>query len=267
MNPLSATVDGGQVASLFLVLLRCTGFIVTAPIFGHRATPRPVKAGLAAILAITLAGGAAVAPGAQPILLAAPIELLIGVSMGFTLALGFSAVESASRLLSIQMGLSLGAVFDPVGGEASTPFDPLFAIMAGLLFLLLNLHLAVVGVLADSFTTLPIGGGWPSSLFASVAQLIALSVEIAVRIAMPLALILMLAELAVALISRAIPQVNVFFLGLPLKIMLGIALVALALPNILEGMAGVFRFMISGTAQAAIVAGTVVASPLPSVMP
>ena len=268
MNPLSATLEGGQVASLFLVLLRCTGFVVTAPIFGHRAAPRPVKAGLAAILAISLAGTAVVAPGAQPIVLAAPIELLIGVALGFTMALGFSAVESASRLLSIQMGLSLGAVFDPVGGEASTPFDPLFAIMAGLLFLALNLHLAVVGILADSFTTLPIGGAWPTSLFGAVAQLIALSVELAIRVAMPLALILMLAELAVALISRAIPQVNVFFLGLPLKILLGIGLVAIALPQILAGMSGVFRFLIDGTAAAAATAGAAAAAtPIPSVIP
>ena len=65
------------------------------------------------------------------------------------------------------MGLSLGAVFDPVGGEASTPFDPLFAVMAGLLFLVLNLHLAVVSVLADSFSSLPIGGDWPTGLFGA----------------------------------------------------------------------------------------------------
>lgn len=267
MNPFAATMDSGQVAGLFLVLMRCTGFVATAPILGHRAVPRPVKAGLIAILAVTLASGASVASGAMPVLLAAPIELLIGVAMGLTMNLAFSAVEAASRLLSIQMGLSLGAVFDPVGGEASTPFDPLFAIMAGLLFLTLNLQLATIQVLADSFTSLPIGGGWPTDLFGAVSTLIALALELAVRVAFPLALILLLVELSVALISRAIPQVNVFFLGLPLKILIGIALVLVAAPTILSGMGGVFRFMIDGVNHALTLGAGAAASPIPSVAP
>jgi flagellar biosynthesis protein FliR len=269
MNPLAVALEGGQTASLLLVFLRCTGFVVTAPIFGHRAVPRPVKAGLIAMLALALVGGASAAPGAVPLLMAAPIELLIGITMGFALGLAFSTVETAARLLSLQMGLSLGAVFDPVSGEASTPFDPLFAVVAGLLFLALNLHLAIVGILADSFRALPIGGAWPTDLFGTVARLIALALELAARVAMPLALVLLLVELSVALISRAIPQVNVFFLGLPLKILVGIALVAIALPSIVAGMTGIFRFLLDGVAAAVVAGGSGIAgaSPLPSVTP
>jgi flagellar biosynthesis protein FliR len=265
MTPFAGTLPAGQVASLFLVLLRCTGFVVTAPIFGHRAVPAPVKAGLAAVMAITLASGVAVAPGAGPVLLAAPVELLIGVAMGFALGLGFAVVDAASRLLSIQMGLSLGAVFDPVGGEASTPLEPLFAIMAGLLFLALNLHLAVIRVLAQSFIALPIGGALPAGLFGSGAQLIALALELAVRVAMPLALVLLLVELAVALVSRAIPQINVFFLGLPLKILVGIGLIALALPGLMGGIGGIYRFLIGGMGDALSAAAA--ALPAASVKP
>jgi flagellar biosynthetic protein FliR len=267
MNPLAMTLESGQVASLFLVLLRCTGFVVTAPIVGHRTVPRPVKAGLIGILALALAQGAAVAPGAAPFLVAAPIELLIGITLGLSFALAFSAIETVARMVSLQMGLSLGAVFDPVGGEASTPLGPLFAVMSGLLFLALNLHLATIGVLADSFATLPIGGAWPAGLFAAAAELVALALELAARVAMPLALVLLLTELAVALISRAIPQVNVFFLGLPLKILLGLALIALSLPSILSGMAEVFRFVIEGVETALVTAGAAAPTPLPSVVP
>lgn len=262
------TLESGQVASLFLVLLRCTGFVVSAPILGNRSVPTPVKAGLIALLAVALVGSAKAAPGAAPLIVAAPIELLIGLALGFSMALAFGAIETAARLLSIQMGLSLGAVFDPVGGEASTPLGPLFAVMSGLLFLALNLHLAIIGVLADSFATLPIGGDWPAGLFGSLSRLGALALELAARVAMPLALVLLLAELAVALISRAIPQVNVFFLGLPLKILLGIALVAVALPSILAGMAGVFHFVIGGAAAAAAGGGSPAGpTPLPSTIP
>ncbi len=266
MNPFAATLDAGQVASLFLVLLRCTGFVVTAPILGHRAIPRPAKAGLVMVLAITLAGRAAIAPGATPFLVAAPIELLIGITLGLSMALAFSAMETIARLISVQMGLSLGAVFDPVGGEASTPLGPLFAAMAALLFLALNLHLAIVRVLSDSFASLPIGGAWPTGLFGAAANLAALALELSARVALPLALVLLLVELSVALISRAIPQINVFFLGLPLKILVGIALIAVSRPTIRGGMSGILRFVIEGVA-AATVTGAPGASPLPSVAP
>ncbi len=263
MSIFAMTLEAGQVASLFLVMLRCIGFAATAPILGHRAVPRPVKAAFAIMLAVTLAGGAAVADGATPVILAAPVELLIGISLGYGLALGFSAVDTASRLISIQMGLSLGAVFDPVAGEASTSLSPLFAIMAGLLFLALNLHLAAIGVLADSFVALPIGGAWPVDLFGAITRLAALALEICARVATPLALVLLLAELAVALVSRAIPQINVFFLGLPLKILLGIGLFAIAIPNLVTGISSLFQFLFSGVADAM----TTGIAPLPSVLP
>jgi flagellar biosynthetic protein FliR len=262
MSTYAATLGAGQVATLFLVLLRCTGFVVTAPILGHHVVPGPVKAGLIAVLAITLAGGASAAIGAQPMLLAAPVELLIGVAMGLTMAMAFAVVDAASRLLSIQMGLSLGAVFDPVVGEAATPLNPLFAILTGLLFLTLNLHQAVIRVLAESFTALPIGGSLPTGLMGTLASLIAIALELAVKVAMPLALVLLLVELAVALISRAIPQVNVFFLGLPIKILLGIALIAITLPALLNGLTGIFGTLIDGTSQA-ITAITPAASTAP----
>jgi flagellar biosynthetic protein FliR len=267
MNPLALTLDGGQVASLLLVLLRCTGFVVTAPILGHRTVPRTVKAGLIVVLAIALVRGAEVAPGAAPLLVAAPIELLIGITLGLSMALAFTAIETIARLVSIQMGLSIGAVFDPVGGESSTPLGPLFAIMSGLLFLTLNLHLAILEVLAGSFASLPIGGEWPAGLFGAAAQLVALALELAARVAMPLALVLLLTELAVALISRAIPQVNVFFLGLPLKILLGIALIALSVPTILAGMARIFQFVLDGVDHAVATAGPGVTGPFPSLVP
>jgi flagellar biosynthetic protein FliR len=243
---LELTLGGGQVASLFLVLMRTTGLIVAAPIFGHRTVPAPVKAGLAAVLALVLARGAAVAPGALPVLIAAPIELLIGLCLGLIISLGFHAVELGGRLVSLQIGLSLGAVFSPTSGEGSTALDPFFSVFAGLLFLALDLHLAVVRALASSFTTLPIGGGWPTDLWVLGAQLTALALELGTRIAMPIAITLLLAELAVALLARAIPSINVFFLGLPLKIMVGLAVTAVALPNLAAGATAIYRFLFDG---------------------
>ena len=248
MSALALSLEGGQVSALFLVLMRCTGLVVAGPILGHRSVPAPVKAGLAAVLAVGLARTAEAAPGAMPVLLAAPIELAIGLALGFIVGLGFHAIELAGRLLSLQMGLSLGAVLNPIQNETGTAFDPFFSVFAGVLFLALDLHVALVAALAHSFEALPLGGGWPADLFLMAPRLTALVLELGTRVALPLALVLLLAELAVALVARAIPQVNVFFLGLPLKILLGLVVTAFALPGLAEGGAAIFRFLLHNVA-------------------
>jgi flagellar biosynthetic protein FliR len=236
-------IDGGQATMLFLVMLRCTGLIFTAPIFGHHAIPTLVKVGLAATFAIALAAPAGATTGTLPFLVAAPVEIIIGLSLGFMLSMGFQAVELAGKVISIQLGLSLGAVFSPTEQESATAIDPFFSVLAGLLFLALGLHLAIVQALANSFAAYPVGGGWPADLALTGARTISLSMELGVRVALPIALVLLMVELAVALLARAIPQINVFILGLPLKMLVGIAVLAMAMPSLVSGATSLFRFV------------------------
>jgi flagellar biosynthetic protein FliR len=233
-------------------MLRCTGLVFTAPIFGHHSIPTLVKFGLAAALAVALDKTAGVSAGALPLLVAAPIELIIGISLGYILSLGFQGVELAGRVISIQLGLSLAAVFSPTEEEASTAIDPFFSVMAGLVFLAMNLHLAVVQTLAHSFAVYPIGGGWPADLAMTGAQTIALVLELGVRVALPIALVLLLVELSVALLARAIPQINVFILGLPLKMLVGIAVLAVAMPSLISGAASIYRFVFNAASGGAV---------------
>ena len=249
---MTATISGGQASLLLLVMLRCTGLVFTAPIFGHHSIPTLVKFGLAAALAVALDKTAGVSAGALPLLVAAPIELIIGISLGYILSLGFQGVELAGRVISIQLGLSLAAVFSPTEDEASTAIDPFFSVMAGLVFLAMNLHLAVVQTLAHSFAVYPIGGGWPADLAMTGAQTIALVLELGVRVALPIALVLLLVELSVALLARAIPQINVFILGLPLKMLVGIAVLAVAMPSLISGAASIYRFVFNAASGGAV---------------
>jgi flagellar biosynthetic protein FliR len=246
------TIAGGQSALLFLVMMRCTGLVFTAPIFGHHSIPTLVKFGLAAALTIALAKGAGMTAGTLPLLLAAPIELIIGMSLGFILSMGFQAIEVSGRVISIQLGLSLAAVFSPTEEEAATAIDPFFSVLAGLLFLAMNLHLAIVQALANSFVVYPIGGGWPADLALTGAQTIALVMELGVRVALPIALVLLLVELSVALLARAIPQINVFILGLPLKMLVGIGVLAMAMPSLVNGAASIFRFVFHAATGGAV---------------
>jgi flagellar biosynthetic protein FliR len=246
------TISGGQVSMLFLVMLRCTGLVVAAPIFGHHSIPALVKFGIAAALAVALSRTAGTTAGAMPLLLAAPIELIIGLSLGFILSMGFQAIELAGRVVSIQLGLSLAQVFSPTDEEASTAIDPFFSVLAGLLFLAMGLHLAVVQALANSFAVYPVGGGWPVDLAMTGTQTIALAVELGVRVALPIALVLLMVELSVALLARAIPQINVFILGLPLKMLVGVAVMAMAMPSLISGAASIYRFVFDAATGGAV---------------
>jgi flagellar biosynthetic protein FliR len=249
---MSVTISGGQASMMFLVMLRCLGLVFTAPIFGHHSIPTLVKFGLAAALAIALDKTAGATAGTMPLLLAAPFELIIGISRGFVLSLGFSAIELSGRAISIQLGLSLAAVFSPTQEEASTPIDPFFSVLAGLLFLAMNLHRAVVLALAHSFTAYPVGGGWPADLAMTGAQTITLAMELGVRVALPIALVLLLTELSVALLARAIPQINVFILGMPLKMLVGIAVLGAAMPSLITGAESIYRFIFSAATGGAV---------------
>jgi flagellar biosynthetic protein FliR len=237
------TLGGGQATMVFLVMLRCTGLVFTAPIFGHHTLPTLLKFGLAAALAVALATGASANAGSLPLYAAAPLELVIGVALGYILTMGFEAIEIGGRVISIQLGLSLGSVFSPTEQEPSTALDPFFSVLAGLTFLAMGLHLAVVRVLANSFVVYPVGGGWPADLSQTGAQTIALALELGVRVALPVALVLLLVELSVALLARAIPQINVFILGLPLKMLVGFVVLAMAMPSLISGAESIFRFV------------------------
>jgi flagellar biosynthesis protein FliR len=240
---MTVSLAGGQVALLFLVLMRCIGLVVAAPIYGHHSIPVLLKFGLAVALTIALAPAAGTNAGSLALMLAAPIEIVIGLSIGYILAMGFQAIELAGRVISIQLGLSLASVFSPTETEASTPIDPFFSVLAGLVFLAMGLHLTVVKVLANSFVAYPVGGGWPADLAETGMRTIALGLELGVRVALPAALVLLLVELSVALLARAIPQVNVFILGLPLKMLVGFVVLAMAMPSLISGAQTIYRFV------------------------
>lgn len=249
---MTVSLSGGQTSMMFLVMLRCTGLVFTAPIFGHHSVPTLLKFGLAAALTVALARTAGVTAGTMPLIMAAPVEIIIGVSLGFILSMGFQAIELAGRVISIQLGLSLAAVFSPTEEEASTAIDPFFSVLAGMLFLAMNLHLAVVRALAHSFMVYPVGGGWPSDLALTGAQTISLALELGVRVALPVALVLLLVELSVALLARAIPQINVFILGLPLKMLVGIAVLSVAIPSLISGAESIYRFIFNAATGGAV---------------
>jgi len=223
----------------FQVLVRTSALIAVAPVFGAREVPAPIKVGLAVILSLVITPVAEHDLTAQGLPtsfygVAANLagQTVIGLMMGFVVSLIITAVQLAGSLLDLEVGFSLAQTFNPTLGEMSSPITQFLSFYALLLFILAHGHYVLIEALAKSFhaapvTALNLGGDHALRFFTDITYNVFLN---GLKIAAPASAILVLMDLSLALISRAMPQMNVFFVGMPVKALVGIALVAIVLP-------------------------------------
>ena len=251
-----------QLLILFLVFVRILAVMATAPIFSSQSVPVIAKIGLAALLAVLVSptelGRSAPPPLPTELgtfLLAIGQEILFGVLIGFVSNLIFVMVTLASTMMSFQTGLQAAQLFDPLSNVTSTVLEQFYSLIAITLFLVVNGHHWLISGLARTFRVAPVGTFVLSQL--TVDRLMTLTTEIfsiAMRIALPVAGALLLTDLGLGLMARAVPQIQVFFLGLPLKIGLGFLLIAftltIVLPIVRDMMVGTMTHILSvGTTQ------------------
>jgi flagellar biosynthetic protein FliR len=168
--------------------------------------------------------------------------LLIGLAMGFAVALVFTGVQVGSQLIGIQMGVGLGGVLNPMSGADSSTIDGFYMVLATLIFLLSNGHHAALSALGWTFDLAPVGQG---TLPAVNPQLVLAMVQavfvVALRIALPAIAALLLTDVALGLAGRAAPQMQVMVVGMPVKMAVGLAFLALSTPTSAMLMDAVFR--------------------------
>jgi flagellar biosynthetic protein FliR len=219
-------------------LVRIGALLSVAPGFGHRGLPRRIR------LVLTVAITWAVLPFIPPVPLLDPIspagllvtvqQVLIGVALGFLLRLVFGALEVGGQLLAMQMGLGFATLIDPQGGNPIPLVSTFYNLLGTLVFLSLNGHLAVLRMLIESFQLLPIAAegllpenlwtlvNWASHLFAG-----------AVLIALPGVASLLVVNLAFGVMTRAAPQLNIFAVGFPVTLIMGLLVMFYSLPTLL----------------------------------
>jgi flagellar biosynthetic protein FliR len=183
-------------------------------------------------------------------------ELAIGLALAFAIRVLVVAAEFAGQFMGYQIGLSLGSLIDPQTGVRNTTLALLYANVAVVVCLSTNAHHMLLRALADSYAALPIGlGGVDASLAGSVARLLGLVFVLGVRIAAPVVIVMLLVEVALALLARVAPSLNVMTAGAPVRIAVGLIVVAAtvsvvplivtrSLPVVLDAaaaMAGAFR--------------------------
>lgn len=228
--------SSAQLQLFLLLLVRVSGLFLAAPIFEHRSFPTLGKVGLAFLVVLVCMPAVQSIAAPQPATLIelaalALQELMIGILTGFFFSLLFKAAEMAGAITGFQVGLAISQAFDPNSGEQVSVIGRLWVIMASLIFLAINGHHLVIQAFADSCRVIPPGQMVISGDTALVMiKYTAYVFVLAVKIAAPVMVTLTLADVALGTISKLMPTMNIFIVGFPLKIGVGLMVVALSLP-------------------------------------
>nr|MBI3612616.1 flagellar biosynthetic protein FliR [Nitrospirota bacterium] len=223
-----------QFQHLLVVLVRIGGLIAVMPIIGSRSAPPMVKLGLALALGLALLPIVRVPDLPEdPLRMAMGLgaELLVGLVIGMALRLLFAGIELAGEMMSTQMGLGMAQLLDPSTSHPSPLISHLYTLLASLIFFSLNAHFLLVQAVASSFDLLaPFGASLSENLMQDVVQLSQGMFLIALKLAAPVMVTMLLVNLGMAVIGRSVTQMNVFLLSQPLTITAGLLVMGAALP-------------------------------------
>ncbi|NUQ00559.1 MAG: flagellar biosynthetic protein FliR [Armatimonadetes bacterium] len=229
-------LDAALFTAWLLIASRVIGLLGTMPLIGERTVPWQVKAGVSAVTAyllLPLAHQSKVVPPSSLFALGLAVsqELLVGIFIGYLARLLFGAFQFAVNAIDFQTGLSFMQVLSPgVSANLSVLGQFLNTLML-LLFLELDGHHLLLRTLVKTISAVPLGVAMPSAEMAQgVISLFSVFVAVSFQIAMPTILVLLLMDLAMGVIGRVVPQLNVFMVALPVKIVVGLVTLSMTLP-------------------------------------
>ncbi|GAQ26240.1 flagellar biosynthetic protein FliR [Tepidanaerobacter syntrophicus] len=208
-----------------LILFRCSSFFMLTPVFGRREIPAQAKIGLAALISFIVypfISAPNLAMNFWDIASCVLKEFATGISMGYAVFLVFSALYLAGGIIDFEMGFGMVNVLDPQSNTQIPLMGNYYYILALLMFLTFDGHHMLITAVIRSYELIPLGTatyskGLLNIMITGFGDMFALGV----KIALPIAAIVFLTDLSLGIIARTVPQMNVFILGLPLKIAIG----------------------------------------------
>jgi flagellar biosynthesis protein FliR len=222
-------------APLLWPFVRVLGLFTTLPVFGQRMVSVRVRVGLAFFIALCAQASLPAMPVVQ---LDTPLafmlvlqQVLVGMTIGFAVRLVFAAVEFAGELVGLQMGLNFAAFFDPLTATQATASSRLFGTLVAWLFICINGHLLVIAAVVQSFHAFPVAPEPFAFLRAMQPQVWGAEVfRLGTWIALPMMAMLLFVNLLLGVISRVASQMNVFSIGFPITLGIGLIGMLLTLP-------------------------------------
>lgn len=223
--------------AFFWPLTRVAALLAAAPVLGQLRIPTRVRIGFAVAITLaivpTLPEMPPIAPVSATGVIVLVTQVVIGLAIGFALRLVFAAVEMAGELIGLQMGLGFAMFYNPANIQHTPILGNFLGLLASLTFLSLNGHLAVLAALAESFRLLPISSDpVPGTFFETLARHGAVIFTAGLQLALPLIVTMLIVNVALGVLTRAAPQLNIFAVGFPVTLAIGFAALVLMLPSL-----------------------------------
>jgi flagellar biosynthetic protein FliR len=234
-----------QLVIFGLILLRMIAFVVSSVVFGSGNISTPVKILLSLTLTMIIfptvhVSAADTAKLSEDLILLCAREVLLGLSLGFLTRLFFFAVGMTGELVSISIGLGAAQMFNPMMGSNSNTVEQFYNILATLIFFSLNGHHLVIGAIAQSYELIPLAQlKLNMGPFAEIATFAQEMFTMAVKMCAPIIGAILITNMAMGILGRAIPQINVLVTSMPVTLMLGFVLMFICVPLLVLEMSSV----------------------------
>ncbi|CAN5564891.1 flagellar biosynthetic protein FliR [soil metagenome] len=215
--------------------IRVLALFTTAPVLSQRFVPRRVRVALAALIVVcaqpSLPPMPAIPLDSTTAFMAVIAQVLIGLSLGFAARIVFAAVEFAGELVGLQMGLNYAGFFDPATGGQATAVSRFYGTIVSWMFIIINGHLLIIGAVVRSFNSFPVNAEPFAFLRVLNPQIWGAEIfSLGLWIALPMVAMLLFVNLVLGIISRVASQMNVFAVGFPITLGVGLIGMLLTLP-------------------------------------
>jgi flagellar biosynthesis protein FliR len=240
------TVD--QILLFLMAFIRIATMIAVFPVLGSRSTPTTLKAGLSVILTMIVfpllqTRVVDIPTGVLSFSVLAMKEVLVGFVLGFSASIFFGIIQYGSRIIDQEMAFTFAETIDPLTDAQVTPIAQLNMIVFTIAFLILGGHRIFLQALAHSFEVIQIGNvhyaAGPISQY--LAKMTAEIFDLGLRFAAPIMVSLIVSTAALGIIARTVPQLNIFIVGIPLKIGLGFIIIVVCLPTLFRFFEGMMQ--------------------------
>lgn len=253
MNPLGFGLSiEPQLWALIFVMIRIGAAFIAAPVFGAVSVPVMVRITLSSAIGVLVLATHPVTPPqdvfAFATFMAIASEALVGLAMGFILQIAFAAPMLASEVIGVSMGIGFANAIDPQNGRSSPALGQFFSIMLTLLFLSVNGHLVLVEMVVKSYDVLPVGAAWMTAgQMKGIAFFGGYTFLAGLLLALPVGFLLLCLNLVVGMLSRSAPALNLFAVGLPASLAVGVIALAIAFPAMGDYMLVIVREGLAAT--------------------